>query len=211
MNMNLSIASSDSLEAIKQNSTCPDFLVQVLESSTTYQKRAETSLLSSLRAKTNFAEWIAALLILDPTVLSNGGKTSRLSEFIIDEASSIQNLSRLEITVDEKDMLDFEKVANTPADRSIVSVFVFLKFVGSTVSQARITATGVSKSALDVVACSSILIGKELTTALIHELKTKLSAEINPPDSYLGTSQYKKEMAAVLIEKIMLKKLNGEN
>jgi hypothetical protein len=92
--------------------------------------------------------------------------------------------------VDEKDMLDFEK---SPYSAIVPSYrFRFLKFVGSSVSQARITAPGVSKSELAVL-LAHFYHWKRINHALILELKRNY-LRINPPDSYLGTSLYKKEM-----------------
>ena len=209
--MSLLINSSDNLETIKQNPTCPAFLVNVLDSTTTLQERVENSLFTSLRAKTNFAEWIAALLAINPKTTLNNNKVLPFAEVLADNSISLKDFTKLDISLESSDFMNFEKVANTPGDRPIVSVFAYLKFSADTISQARITATGVSKSAFDIAACSEFLIGKKLDTTTVQKLKEKMRSEFTPPDSYLGSSEYKKEMAAVLIEKILLKKINGEN
>ena len=209
--MSLLITNSDTLETIKQNPACPAFLVNVLESTTTLQERVENSLLSSLRAKTNFAEWIAALLALNPKVTLNNSKVIPFANVLADDSISLKDLTKLDISIEASDFMGFEKVSNTPSDRSIVSVFVYLKSSADLINEARITATGVSKLAFNLAACSEFLVGKKLDTTTIQELKGKIRAEFTPPDSYLGSSTYRKEMASVLVEKILLQKIHGEN
>ncbi len=209
--MELIISSSDTLETIKQKSTCPIFLQNVLESTTNLQNRCQNTLLSSLRAKTKFAEWIAALLVMNAKVHRIDGNSSPLKEVLLENSNALKELATLKITADENDFYGFEKVANTPSDHSIVSIFVHLKFSNLVIEQVDMVATGISSSAFETINCTDSLIGKKLDISLIQDSKQRILDEFNPPDSYLGTSQYKKEMAEVLFEKILLKKLNGEN
>jgi|LDZU01.1.fsa_nt_gi CO/xanthine dehydrogenase FAD-binding subunit len=208
--MSLIITSSDTLETIKRNSACPPFLFQILDSTTTLQERVENSLLTSLRAKTSFAEWIAALLALNPKATLNNGKSLSLAEVLADDSVSIKDLVKLDISLEEGDLASFEKVANTPGDHSIVSVYVYLKFSAGKISQARIVATGVSKSAYDQAVCSKFLIGKALDKTIVQEFREMMRAEFTPAETYLASSTYRKEMVAVLVEKILLNKINGE-
>ncbi len=109
--MSLLITNSDTLETIKQNTACPPFLVNVLESTTTLQERVENSLLSSLRAKTNFAEWIAALLALNPKVALNNGKVIPFAEALVDESILLKDLTKLDISIEASDFMGFEGIS----------------------------------------------------------------------------------------------------
>ncbi len=205
--MNLLISSSDALETIIQNPSCPTFLQNILEKTTTFQERDETTLLASLRAKTNFSEWVAALLIFETKAILKNGEILSLQDLLCKNSILLKDLSKLEISSVATDFYGFEKIANTPADRSIISIFIHLKFHDNTILQATIIATGVSKSAFEIANCSEFLVNKKINEEIIRELKKKLIDEFNPPDSYLATSQYKKEMVAILVEKILLKKI----
>jgi len=208
--MLISLASSISLEDINQNPIYPDYLKKVLKSTTTFQKRVETTLITSLRAKNNFAEWIAALLVLDPIAKINNEKAILLAEIFQQDTTFLTRISSIDFSLYPEDLLYYEKVANTPADRPIISICVHLRFSNAIIQFARIAATGLSNSAFEIIHSSDFLMGKILDADIIQSFKDKVFTEINPSPTYLGSATYKKEMAGLLIERILSKSLNGD-
>lgn len=208
--MKVMIPCSENLEVIKQKSNLPSVLTRILSTTTTYQERTETSLLTSLRAKNSFAEWIAALVALNPQANLQDGSKLAFAEVLEKNATSLNDLRELEISLDESDLFAYEKVANTPGDNPIVSVSLYLKFKGEIIEEARITATGASKEPYSLITCAKELIGKGLDSQSIAEIKGKVRKELTPVGNYLGSEDYRKEMTATLIEAILDKKRNGE-
>ena len=206
--MNLPIAFSETLESIRHKQTLPPILMQILDS-IAVQERCETSLLESLRAKTTFNEWVAALLVINPKALLKDGTCLDLSELMNGATASLKDLQQIEISLAENEWAVMGKISNTPGDRSIVSNLVYIRMEGSIIKQARIAFTGVSSAPFEISSTSQFITGKELDQSLIEEVQKKIREEFNPPDVFIATSLYRKEMAVVLVKRNLEKIMHG--
>ena len=186
------------------------FLFQILDG-IPIQERCETSLLVSLRAKNTFKEWVAGLLVINPQALMQDGAVIDLVDLMDNATISLKDLQKIEISLGENDWALIRKVSNTPGDQSIVSNLVYIQLQGKTIKQARIAFTGVSRAPYDMSIISQFMIGKELNQELVNAIQCKIREEFNPPDVFIATSLYKKEMAAVLIKRNLEKIINGGN
>jgi len=207
--MELTFTSAETLESIYSQKKISPVFKTILKQKT-IQERSETKFLASLRAKSTFADWGAALSALDPTAVLVDGKSVSLSELLEKKAGSLNDLKEVQFDGKETDLLAYEKVSNTPADLPIVSVIVFIKFNENKIDQLRIAATGVSKSAYTLADFSKDFAGKTLDEPLAKTITGQFRKEITPVDTYMGSAEYRKEMAGVLIERILSKKINGE-
>ena len=206
--MNLPIAFSETLESIRHKQTLPPILMQILDS-IAVQERCETSLLESLRAKTTFNEWVAALLVINPKALLKDGTCLDLSELMNGATASLKDLQQIEISLTENEWAVMGKISNTPGDRSIVSNLVYIRMEGGIIKQARIAFTGVSSAPFEISSTSQFITGKELDQSLIEEVQKKIREEFNPPDVFIATSLYRKEMAVVLVKRNLEKIMHG--
>ncbi|MBN2488097.1 MAG: hypothetical protein JXA98_03625, partial [Methanosarcinaceae archaeon] len=57
----------------------------------------------------------------------------------------------------------------------------------------------------------NILIGKKLTQDGIEEIKKQVLSEVQPKADFRGSVEYRKEMAAVLAERVLNECLKGAN
>lgn len=206
--MNLPIAIDETLETIRHKQTLPAILCQILDC-IPVQERCETSLLASLRAKTTFNEWVAALLVINPKALLQDGTCLDLSELLNGTTASLKDLQQIEISLAENEWAVMGKISNTPGDRSIISNLVYLQMEGGIIQQARIAFTGVSSAPFEMSSISQFITGKELDHSLMEEVQKKIREEFNPPDVFIATSLYRKEMAAVLIKRNLEKIMHG--
>ncbi len=206
--MNLPIAFNETLETIHHKQTLPTILMQILDS-IPMQERCETSLLASLRAKTTFNEWVASLLVINPKALLKDGTCLDLSELMNGATASLKDLQQIEIALGDNEWAVMRKVTNTPGDRSIVSNLVYIQLQGKVIKQARIAFTGVSSAPFEMSTVSQFITGKELDQDLVNEVQIKIREEFNPPDVFIATSLYRKEMAAVLIKRNLEKIMHG--
>ncbi len=207
--MKLTFTSTETLDIIYSQKNIPPVLNAILNQKT-LQERVETKFLASLRAKSTFADWGAALSAMDPTAVLVNEKSIPLSELLEKKAGALNDLKEVQFDVNGTDLLAYEKVSNTPADLPIISVIIFIKFNENKIDQLRIAATGVSKSAYTLADFSKDFSGKTLDKPLVKTIAGQFKKEITPVDTYMGSAEYRKEMAGVLIERILSKKINGE-
>ena len=207
--MKLTITCTETLETIyTQKDLHP--VLQGLLRQITFQERVETNFQTSLRAKNSFSEWVAGLIAINPTASLTNGKKMPLTTLLEHEAGSLKEFKEIQLDLAEADLLAYAKVSNTPGGQPIISVIVYSKFDGETIGQLRIAATGVSKSPYFLADYSKDMAGKSLDANLVKLLSDKYRKEITPANTYMGSADYRKEMAGVLVERILSNKINGE-
>lgn len=207
--MKLTITSAETLEAIYSRKDLPPTLHRILEQNT-FQERAETEFLVSARARNSFPDWGAGLNAINPTATLAAGQKTPFISLLEKGAGSLNELKEVQLDLDESDLLAYEKVSNTPADRPIISVIIYLKFKERMIDQLRIAATGVSKAAYDCTDFSEDMSGKRLDSVLMKAISEKFKEMITPVDTYMGSAVYRRDMAGVLVERILSKKINGD-
>ena len=207
--MELTFTSTETLEHIYSQKMIFSVFQTILKQKS-LQERVETKFLPSLRAKSTFADWGAALCAINPMAVLKDGKSVPLASLLEKKVGALNDLNKIHFDVNKSDLLAYEKVSNTPTDQPIVSVVVFIKFKGKSIDQLRIAATGVSKSAYICADFSKDFSGKTLDEPLITTIRDQFKKETSPGDTYIGSAEYRREMAGVLVERILLKIINGE-
>ncbi|HJW82820.1 MAG TPA: FAD binding domain-containing protein [Anaerolineae bacterium] len=90
----------------------------------------------------------------------------------------------------------FEKVSRTPADLPIVCAAVRARLAGGSLGDARIALGGVGPIPLRALKTERALAGQLDAAALLQ-----LADDIGPPSDFLGSAEYRREMAAVLVRR----------
>ena len=90
----------------------------------------------------------------------------------------------------------FEKVSRTPADLPIVCVAVKARLAGGRLSDVRVALGGVGPIPLRALKTERALAGLSDAAAL-----QPLVDDIGPPSDFLGSAEYRREMAAVLVRR----------
>ncbi len=206
----MKLTATDTLEKIYQDPTLPPICKQVLQFTTTYQERVETDLLTSLRGKYNFAEWISTLLLIDPQVETAGGETQVLSALMQHKENSINSIKSASLEIPATSHLSYARLANTPSDRAILSTILDLQKDDTTISGLKIAFIGANKAPFEIFDISQKVKGKELNQDFIELVQAEIRTLLEPKDTYLASAEYINEMAVLLVGRILNKELTGE-
>jgi CO/xanthine dehydrogenase FAD-binding subunit len=106
---------------------------------------------------------------------------------------------------DDSTQARFEKVSRTPKDYPAVCVVAKSAINNGTVLGVRIAVGGVGATPIRLNALEFVLEQKPLAEFLDAKLATAITA-LNPPDDYLGSSDYRKEMARVLVRRVLMQR-----
>jgi carbon-monoxide dehydrogenase medium subunit len=101
----------------------------------------------------------------------------------------------------------FEKVARTPGDAPIVCAVAKLRLAateGSVARDVRVAVGGVGPIPVRLARAEQTLEGKPLTESLIAQAAEAAAKEVNPPSDFLASSEYRREMVKVLVERTLV-------
>ncbi|MDM8526985.1 FAD binding domain-containing protein [Anaerolineales bacterium HSG24] len=127
------------------------------------------------------SELLAALLVFEATIIlegADGGQSIPLTDFLADSDSALKGRLLTSVTFPTHGETASERVARTPADTPIVAALVRLE-------------SETQHIALCGVADTPILVSQEALSTL------------NPPADFRGSTEYRKEMAQVLTERVV--------
>ena len=207
----LVIQADASLDAIYNSSYTPKLLKSVLEKWETWQERAEIDAASSISSLAIAPQWYAALSSWGAWVTKKDGTEFHMSEFFASRGrkSDVKNVS-IPLEVEKRTFAE-AAVCRTPRDFPIVFAAAVVDFENDIVKNVRLTMTGAgSKSVLKIESVNT-LVGKKLTQDSIKEIKKQILSEVQPKADFRGSVEYRKEMAAVLAERVLNECLKGAN
>jgi CO/xanthine dehydrogenase FAD-binding subunit len=95
-------------------------------------------------------------------------------------------------------------VGRTPADDPIVAVIATVKMEASTVRQARIALTGAWPEAARLAESASRLLGNPFDETHIQQTAKAVEDEVAPKGDFLGSEEYRRAMAGVLVRRALL-------
>jgi len=96
------------------------------------------------------------------------------------------------------------RVARTPRDKPIVAVAVRVSRDGRQCSDVRIALTGVADRPIRAYDAEDQLKGQPLDTSLVDRVVAAMVDNLTPPSDFRGSSEYRREMAAVLARRALL-------
>jgi carbon-monoxide dehydrogenase medium subunit len=95
----------------------------------------------------------------------------------------------------------FLEVARRPGDFAIVGAFVAVRTVDGTVREARIALSGTGDRPVRAREAEAEVAGRRLSPSVIAEAARSASASLRPSHDIHGTSEYRRALAEVLVER----------
>ena len=223
-NKSLALNIKDSLQTLYEHPACPQLLHGVLNQVTSWQERNETTQGVALRWSPDLC---AALLVMGTRVRTNNTDTQPadppllLADFL-SRRGTIASLIELSLPLEVPErVFGHAHVRRTPGDIPIVSAYAAVDLGEGQVKAARLALTGVWRERPQLVVCrgGSIiltvyghnpqrpaptrLVGNPLSDEAISTTAKAIAKETNPKDNYLGSAEYRREMAEVLTRRAL--------
>jgi len=201
----LALNIKDSLQTLYEHPACPQLLHVVLSQVASWQERNETTLGVALRWSPDLC---AALLVMGTRVRTNKNDTQPAGEeFLADFLShhgTIASLIELSLPLEVPErVFGHAHVRRTPGDIPIVSAYAAVDLGEGQVKAARLALTGVWREQPQLVESISRLVGNSLSDKAISTTAKAIAKETNPKDNYLGSAEYRREMAEVLTRRAL--------
>ena len=201
----LALNIKDSLQTLYEHPACPQLLHVVLSQVASWQERNETTLGVALRWSPDLC---AALLVMGTRVRTNKNDTQPAGEeFLADFLSrrgTIASLIELSLPLEVPErVFGHAHVRRTPGDIPIVSAYAAVDLGEGQVKAARLALTGVWREQPQLVESVSRLVGNPLSDEAISTTAKAIAKETNPKDNYLGSAEYRREMAEVLTRRAL--------
>jgi CO/xanthine dehydrogenase FAD-binding subunit len=184
-----------SLQSVFDDPACPQVLRQTLAGALSWQVRNETSVRKALASPRIAPQWVAALLALGATVVTEDGEVS-LAEADIAEARTLQ-VSLAGVRWGEA------HVARTLADEPIVTAIAAVHLEDDVVQEARIALTGVWSEVVCLAEAAAQLVGGPLDAERIQAVAQAVQAEVEPKGDFRGSEEYRRAMAGVLTRRAL--------
>lgn len=201
----LALNIKDSLQTLYEHPACPQLLHVVLSQVASWQERNETTLGVALRWSPDLC---AALMVMGTRVRTNKNDTQPAGEeFLADFLSrrgTIASLIELSLGLEVPErVFGHAHVRRTPGDIPIVSAYAAVDLGEGQVKAARLALTGVWREQPQLVESVSRLVGNPLSDEAISTSAKAIAKETNPKDNYLGSAEYRREMAEVLTRRAL--------
>jgi len=175
---------------------------QVLEGTNWLWRNENTVKFSLLSSDANLLPgWLAVLLAWDVQVGLDDGESVPLASL---EGSMRGKLDTLRIPLDVTGRVWGEAhVARTPSDTPIVSAVAVLDLADGQVQAARLALTGAWEERARLAESIDSLVGNSLDEGQIEEIVAAVTEEVEPPEDFLGTAEYRQAMAGVLTRRAL--------
>ncbi len=206
----ISVGGAATLQQVVESPLVPDVLKHSLIRTVPLNNRNGTTVAESLIVEDPPREWFAALVAWDigmEQMLPNG-------ELVIDsiasllEGTSSQTLNNGIVThldipaIGEREAFGSSFVARTPSDIPIVNAAVYvMQDENSKIETAFAGLGGVS--ALIANISLKPLYGQTMTEAAITDTARWIMTQVNPVGDYLGSTEYRREMARVTVQRAL--------
>lgn len=195
------------LDSIYSSGKLPEVLRHTLERGFSWQRRNETTLERTLNMPGLAPLWVGGLLAGGTLVVVND-KSIPLEEVL--QLSTKQSYQKVCLPI--RGLVWGEaQVARTPVDEPIVSAIAAVKIVQGVVMQVKVALTGVWPHSVGLVHAVDGLIGGPLSQEQIVAVSAKVADEVEPKADFLGSVEYRREMAVVLTRhalEMCLKEMN---
>ncbi|HEY4691780.1 MAG TPA: FAD binding domain-containing protein [Anaerolineae bacterium] len=176
-------------------------LARVLELTVARNLREAGTIAGTLVSATNNNPLAVLLLALDASLtIEPGRKTVALEAFLSQRASLLTASLITEVTVPlprPGQAVAFEKVGRTPADLPIVCAAIRAQLENGVLRDVRIGLGGVAPLPVRASRIEQALQGKPPDAHAVERAR----ADLNPPSDFLGSAEYRREVAAVLVRR----------
>jgi xanthine dehydrogenase small subunit len=189
---------------VYKDELCHELLRQSL-GRLTWQRRDETTVLQSVRSPDIAPQWISALLALGAEVVfAEREKSTLLEDFLPRVGLHSGKITALRIPQDVPGRVwAGEHVSTAPSAAPIVSVIAVVDLLEGRVHQARLALTGVWRENVRLADAIQTLVGGPLNRESIQRAANAVEAEVAPRSDFLGSSDYRRAMSAVLTRRVL--------
>ncbi len=206
----LSLGAQASLQAVYETPDLPALLHSSLHGSISWQTRGEIRVGKGIRSPGLIPQWVGALLVLGAEVLNDQDQSLALKDYLQREDKHAIEVRAVRLPLDVPGRACGEAyLGRTPSDTPIVAALASVDMEAGVVQRARLALIGVWHEAVQLVQATEKLVGTELTEEAIETVASMLGEEVHPPDDYLGSTSYRREMAQVLARRALFACMNG--
>ncbi len=199
------IGSGTSLQTVVDSEHLPDELKESITRSITLNHRNGASVLETLLLPLSIPEWITVLCALDAQVeiqLADGERQSLPLATALGNQIGIMTHITLPI-LSNNEAISMAHVARTPASIPLISTAVYVKATTENkIGTARASLYGASQDHYLLLPLA--IGGYPLDAASIEGAVELVSTEVDPIGDYLGSAEYRREMAAVCVKRALM-------
>jgi aerobic carbon-monoxide dehydrogenase medium subunit len=105
----------------------------------------------------------------------------------------------------------FAAMTRTKKDLAKINASVCLKMNGKVCEDVRLAMGAVARTHIRLKRAESVLKGKEITDGLLKEVQERIPKEISPIDDVRSTAEYRRQVASVLVKRIIQDALGSLN
>ncbi|MEA3441433.1 MAG: hypothetical protein U9R58_14250 [Chloroflexota bacterium] len=170
-----------------------------------WQRRDETTVLQSVRSPDIAPQWISALLALGAgVVFAEREQSTPLEDFLPRVGLHSGKIIALRVPYDSPGRVwAAESLSPAPSAAPIVSAIAVVDMLDGTVQGARLALTGVWRVNVRLADAVQTLVGGPLNRERIQRAANGVEAEVAPRSDFLGSSDYRRVMSAVLTRRVL--------
>ena len=160
------------------------------------------------------SSFLAGLVAVDATIILFGKMSEDVTLWDYLNNSELQDenhiISGVEISTTENiHSVIFESISFIPSSPPLISLALYLTFSGNLIDSVRIVLSSVGERLVRLEEAETMLLGKELDDELIKNVSELAVKIVEPAPDPKGSAEYKKAMAALLIERVLNKIKNN--
>ena len=189
------------LQTIFEKIDSPDILRRTLSYSTAWHWRTGITVEQALLSPGLTPQWIAALMALGARIGFGEQYTDEglLTDFFNRADAQRGRISYIRIPFEPPGRCYGEAhVGRTPTDEPIVAAVAVIDTSNKLISQARLALTGAWREHARLAQAADLLIGNSLTEDHIYRVAQVITNEVDPPDDFLGSPDYRRVMSALM-------------
>jgi len=203
----LRVGATTTLQDIAESPDAPRMLAQAAHASAPINVRNVATVGGVLASAGFGAPLPVVLLALDAVMViySPEARQSSVAAFLAYREKLLRDgalITEIGIPLTDARMA-FEKVSRTPSDAPIVCAAAKLRLDGSTARDVRVAVGGVGPIPVRLARAEQTLEGKPLTEVLIAQAAEAAAKEVNPPNDFLASAEYRREMVKVLVKRML--------
>lgn len=199
----LSLGAQASLQAVYEAPASPELLRRTLSNTLTWQARNENTIAKVILSPNLAPQFVAALLALGARALF-GEEEGELADYLHRTLSHHQRLLTVRLPLNVPGRRWGEShVARTPADEPIVAAIAVVDLADGVVRRARLALTGAWPEHAWLAESAGLLVGGALSDDRIQQVAITVVREVEPPDDFRGSADYRRAMAAVLTRRTL--------
>jgi CO/xanthine dehydrogenase FAD-binding subunit len=199
-----------SLQTLYESPDIPDLLHRSLNGALNWQARNEHTGIKVVLSPNLAPQFVAALLAWGARALF-GDEEGELADYLNRTLTHDNHFSGIRLPVHVPGRVWGEShVARTPADEPIVTAIAVVDLIEdpdegshSVVRQARLALTGAWREHARLAESAKLLVGKTLSDDTIRQVTAAVEQEVSPRDDFLGSTEYRRSMAAVLTQRAL--------